>query len=166
MGRWAKLIWIAGAALAAPSHAATVTAAVTANFTKPLVLSSVRSLDLGTIMLVGPGTWSGATVGISRNGVFSCSDARLSCTGLAQSAQYRVEGTNKATVSINAPNVVMTNASDPTQTLTLVIDNPGTIVIPNSGNPGIVFALGGSITLGSETPSGNYNGVFNVTVDY
>ena len=42
----------------------------------------------------------------------------------------------------------------------------GTINLGNSGAAGLVFGLGGSITLNSTTPDGTYTGTFNVTVDY
>jgi hypothetical protein len=47
-----------------------------------------------------------------------------------------------------------------------VVDNPGTVSLPNSGNPGVEFSLGGTITLNSTTAGGLYSGTFNVTVDY
>ena len=48
----------------APAKAATQNATVTANIAKPLTLTSLQSLDLGTVTLK-PGSWSGATVAIS-----------------------------------------------------------------------------------------------------
>ena len=132
---------------ATPATAAKITAPVNANLTKPLALSSLQSLDLGSILLVGTGVWSGATVGVSRTGAFSCSDARLTCTGAVLPAKYRISGSNRTVVWINAPNVVLTNAADPSQKLTLVVDSPGSILLPNSGNPGADFTLGGSITV-------------------
>jgi len=62
--------------------------------------------------------------------------------------------------------VILTNQADATKTLTLVVDNPGTVVVPSSGTKGINFSLGGSITLSSTTASGSYQGTFEVTVDY
>jgi hypothetical protein len=132
---------------------------------KPLTLSSLQSLDLGTVVL-GPGTWTNAAVGISRAGVFSCSNSNVSCTGATQVAKYKVTGTNNQTARITAPNVTLVNQSDPTKQLTLVVDNPGTVSLPNSGNPGVEFSLGGTITLNSTTAGGLYSGTFNVTVDY
>lgn len=151
---------------ATPATAANLSAPVNATLTKPLSLSALQSLDLGTILLVGTGTWSGATVGVSRAGAFSCSDARLTCSGAVLPAKYHVSGSNRTVVWISAPNVVLTNATDPSQKLTLVVDSPGSIVLPNSGNPGADFTLGGSITVGSSTPAGSYSGIFNVTVNY
>lgn len=157
---------VAGALVAAaPASAATQIAKVSAAVAKPLTLARVQDLDLGTIVL-GPGIWSGATVGISRAGVFSCSNANVGCLGATRVARYTVTGSNNQPIRITAPNVVLTNQSDPTKTLTLVVDSPGTITLPNSGNQGVQFPLGGSITVNSSTAGGTYTGTFNVTVDY
>ena len=151
-------------AIAAPAGAATQNATVNATVVRPLTLASQQNLDLGTITL-SLGTWSGATVGISKTGVFSCS-AKVICTGAPQVAKYKVTGTNKMVVVITAPNVTMVNQADPTQKLTLVVDNPGQVTLTSSGEPGITFSLGGSVTLSSSTSTGDYTGTFNVTVDY
>ena len=151
--------------IAAPARAANNVAQVSANVTKPLILTSIQNLDLGSIVL-GPGTWSSATVGISRAGVFSCASANLTCSGATQVAQYNVSGTNNQVVRITAPNVSLVNTSDPTSSLTLVVDSLTSVTLTNSGPPGTDFSLGGSITLSSTTASGTYSGTFNVTVDY
>jgi hypothetical protein len=151
---------------ASPARAANnQVATVSATIVKPLILTSIQNLDLGTIVL-GPGSWSNATVGISRAGAFSCANTNVTCSGATQVAKYNVSGTNNQTVRISAPNVTLTNQSDPTKTLTLVVDSPGSVVLTNSGPPGTNFALGGSISLSSTTAGGVYAGVFNVTVDY
>jgi len=150
---------------ATPAHAANNVATVSANIVKPLILTWIQNLDLGTVVL-GPGTWSNATVAISRNGVFSCTNANVTCNGATQVARYNVSGTNNNVVRISAPNVTLTNQSDPTKTLTLVVDSPGTVTLTNSGPPGTNFSLGGSISLSSSTAGGTYAGTFNVTVDY
>jgi Domain of unknown function (DUF4402) len=150
---------------AMPAAAATQNATVTANIVKPLSLTSLQSLDLGTITLK-PGTWSGATVGISRAGVFTCANTNLVCTGATQVATYNVTGTNNQTIRIAAPDVTLSNVADASKTLTLVVDNPGTVTLPSSGTKGLNFALGGSITLSSTAASGTYQGTFAVTVDY
>lgn len=152
-------------AAAAPAHAANNVARVSAKVVKPLILTWVQDLDLGTIVL-GPGSWSNATVGISRAGVFSCTNPNITCSGATKVATYNVSGSNNQTAVISAPNLTLVNQSDPTQTLTLVVDNPGTVAITNSGPPGSNFSLGGSITLSSTTAGGTYSGTFNVTVDY
>lgn len=155
-----------GAAFAAtPATAATQNAAISANVLKPLTLESLQDLDLGTITL-GLGTWSGATVGISRTGVFSCASAKLICTGAPRVARYKVTGSNKQVVRITAPSVTLVNQADPTKTLVMTVDSPGTVMLTSSGQPGNNFDLGGTITLNSTTATGSYQGTFNVTVDY
>jgi len=147
------------------AHAATVTASVTANNVKPLVIAKLQDLDLGTVTL-GPGTWSNATVSLSQAGVLSCTNANLTCAGATVVAQYNVQGSKQQAVYISAPNVTMVNQSDSTKTLTLVTDAPSSLILANSGYPGSNFSIGGSVTLDSTTSAGTYVGTFNVTVDY
>ncbi len=156
---------LAVALAAAPARAAP-SVTVQANIAKPLTLTWVQNLDLGTIVL-GPGNWSNATVAISRAGVFSCANANVTCTGAATVAKYNVSGTNNQTVrhqrSERHPH--QPERPDPAR-LTLVVDSPGSLVLTNSGQPGTDFPLGGSIVLSSSTAGGTYSGTFNVTVDY
>ena len=151
--------------IVAPAHAANNVVQVQASIAKPLILTWLQNLDLGSIVL-GPGTWSGATVGISQTGVFSCTSGNLTCTGATQVARYNVSGTNNQVVRITAPNVTLVNTSDPTKTLTLVVDSLTSVTLTNSGPPGTNFSLGGATSLSSTTASGTYSGTFNVTVDY
>jgi len=150
---------------AQPTVAATQVAQVSATVAKPLILTAVQDLDLGSILL-GPGTWSGATVGISRTGAFTCASANLTCTGATKPAIYNVSGTNNRAVQISAPNVTLVNQSDPTQKLTLVTDSVASVTLTNSGPPGTNFNVGGSISVSSTTAAGTYAGTFNVTADY
>jgi hypothetical protein len=155
---------------ATPAFAAPTTpdknATATAKIVKPLTLTWVQDLDLGTVLLAGSGTWTGATVGISRAGTFSCTNTNVTCSGATKVAKYKVTGTNNQTVTINASNVTMTNANDNTKTLTLTVDNPGSVNLANSGASGLEFSLGGSISVDSTTADGTYAGTFDVTVNY
>ncbi len=154
----------AAALLAAPAPAETITAKVNAKVVKPLVLKRVADLDMG-MALLAPGTWSGATLSLSRGGVLTC-PAQLTCSGATQVAQYNVSGSNQSTLRISAPDVTLVNQSDSTQTLTMAVDAPATVRLTNSGSKGVDFPLGGSIQLDSTTAEGTYLGTFNVTVDY
>ena len=148
-----------------PAAAATQSASVTANAVKPLVISKLQDLDFGSVTL-GPGTWSNASVSLSQSGAFSCTSANVVCSGVTSVAQYNVQGSNKQTVRISAPNVTLVNQSDPSKTLTLVTNAPATLLLTSSGIPGNDFSIGGSVTLSSTTAAGTYVGTFNVTVDY
>lgn len=161
----ALLVAIAAPAVSDPAFAASAVIKVNAKATKPLTLTSAQDLDLGTIVLA-PGTWSGATVSISQAGVFSCSNSNVTCTGAPLVATYSLSGSNNEVVKVTTPNVTLTNQSDPTQTLVLVVDSPSTVTLGNGGKKGTDFSIGGSVTLNSSTAGGLYTGTFDVTVDY
>jgi hypothetical protein len=152
------------AAPAVPAHAVSQTATVKASVVKPLTLTAVQDLNLGTFTLQ-PGTWTNAIVGISKAGVFTC-NANVTCSGTTQVAQFTVSGTNNQTVKVTAPNVTLVNQADSTQTLLLTVDAPPTISLPNSGTKGVTFNIGGTLSLNATTADGNYSGTLNVTVDY
>ena len=73
----------------APPQAVTQSATVKVTVVKPLTLTALQNLDLGTITLAG-GTWSNVTVGISRAGVLSCGNANVVCSGATAVARYKV----------------------------------------------------------------------------
>ena len=125
---------------------------------KPLTLAWVRDLDLGTIVLSGAGVWAGANVGITRPASLAASTPTSTCSGTTQTAQYKVTGTNNQVVTVNAPNVTLTNQNDGVSTLLMTVDNPGTVNLGNSGSSGLTFDLGGQITVASATPDGTYTG--------
>src|SRR5205085_8311972 len=134
--------------IGSPANGATQSAAINATVSKSLVLSSLQNLDFGTITL-GPGTWSNATVSLSQTGVITCGAANLMCSGATNAAIYNVQGSNRQTVNISAPNVTLVNQADATKTLTLVTNAPATVVLTSSGHPGNDFSIGGSVTLSS-----------------
>ena len=150
---------------AANAHAASVNVSVNATALKPLEITKLQDLDLGTITL-GPGTWSNASVSLSQLGVFVCLPINITCSGATSVARYNVVGSNKGVVRISTPNVTLVNQSDPSKQLTLIVDSPPAVVLPNSGQPGVDFSIGGSITINSSTAGGVYVGTFSVTADY
>jgi hypothetical protein len=159
----AALIYLSAGGTSA--RAATVTASVSAAPIKPLTLVKIQDLNLGTVTL-GPGVWSNVAVSIAQAGTLSCANANVVCSGVTKVAQYNVQGSNQQTVYISAPNVTLVNQSNASQTLTLVTSAPASLLLTNSGFPGVNFSIGGSVTLSSSTASGTYVGTFNVTVNY
>jgi hypothetical protein len=152
-------------AIATPASAITQSAQVKVTVVKPLSLTALQDMDFGTITLNG-GTWSSAAVTMTRAGVFTCSNANLVCSGAPKVARYKVTGTNKQVVLISVPNVTLTNSLDPTQKLTLVPDTQSSLTLTSSGEPGMTFDIGGTLTFSSTTADGTYAGTMNVTVDY
>jgi hypothetical protein len=128
---------------------------------KPLTLTATQDLDLGTVAL-GQGTFS-TNVGIAQDGTFTCDTTKVTCSGSPQVAKYNVTGTNTRVVTITAGNVTLSNG---TTNLTLTVDAPPTVTLPNSGNAGVDFSIGGSVALTETTPDGLYTGDFDVTADY
>ena len=150
---------------ASPSFAATKVVEVSAAVNKPIAFSRLQDLEFGMIAL-NPGTWSNATVAVSRAGALTCAAAKVVCSGATQPGMYNVQGTNKMVVRISAPNVTLVNQQNSAQTLTLVLDSPGTVTLTSSGVPGVDFSMGGSISFDSNVGPGVYAGTLNVTVDY
>src|SRR5215210_9550676 len=91
---------------ATPAFAAPVSsnqnATATVRIVKPLTLTWVQDLNLGTVLLSGAGAWSGAVVGVSQAGVLSCANVNVTCSGAVQAARYNVRGTNNQVVNITA----------------------------------------------------------------
>jgi len=169
-----KLLISAGALTAlaltsAPAVAAPVPATSQANaharIFRPLTITSVRDLDLGTIVLSGTGPYTD-TVGIDQAGSFSCG-ANLTCSGATQTAQYVVTGTNNRNVTITvSPTIAMVNQSVASPDLTLTVDAPAVVNIGATGNAGYTFDIGGSIQVSDTTTEGVYQGTFDVSADY
>lgn len=156
---------------ATPASAAPITpdqnATATVRIVKPLTLTWVQNLNLGTVLMTGTGVWGGASVSLPYNGsAVTCTSTNISCSGAVQVAKYKVTGTNNQRVYITAPNFNLTNANDGATLLFTVDKGPGYVDLSNSGTVGVEFALGGAVTVASTTTDGVYTGTFDVTVDY
>lgn len=157
----AALTLSATPALAVP---ATQNATATARIIKPLSLTSIQNLDLGSITLVGSGA---TTVGINQSNVLSCPNTgNVTCSGSTQVAIYRVTGTNNQSVTVTAPDFELTNQADNTKKLMLDVDAPASVNLGNSGSSGTPFNIGGAVTVDGATAEGTYVGTFAVTVNY
>ena len=169
-----KLLISAGALTAlaltsAPAVAAPVPATAQADahvrIYQPLTLTSVRDLDLGTIVLSGAGPYTD-TVEMTQGGVFSCG-ANLTCSGTTQTAQYEATGTRDQTLTVLvSATIPLVNQTQATPDLTLTVNAPavGSVVLDAAGEA--TFDLGGSIQVSDTTPEGVYLGTFDVSADY
>lgn len=154
------LIWVAAPVTRA--GAASVNATVKARVLKPLQLTTKQGLDMGTILLSGALT-SNVNVSLSQAGVLTC-PAPLTCSGTPLVGIMNLSGSNGNPVLISAPAVDLTNALGARIRFTPSV--PATITLPNSGNPGTDFNMGGVLTLTPTTSEGTYSGVVAVTADY
>jgi Domain of unknown function (DUF4402) len=153
---------VAAPAIAAPTSVSNGPVQAKAEIRKPLTLVKVSNMDFGIISVQDTGLAI-----LNNDGTFNCAPT-LSCLGPATVAEYTVTGTNNQTVTITKPDVTLTNQSDNTATLTLVLNGhgPASVLLPNSGSTGINFKLGGEINIPAATKEGIYQGNLNVTVNY
>lgn len=159
----ASLALVATPSLAAPVGASTP-ATAKAQIVKPLTLTAKQNLDFGTIVLTAV---TGATsVSINTAGALTCGGG-LTCSGAPKQAIYNVTGTNNQVVKMYSATSSLVNAADGTTLVfTPALPSGAQVTLTNSGAPGTDFNVGGSITLGTTTTDGVYNGNMNVTVDY
>ena len=162
----AALALTAAPAQAASLVSATPQAQARVKILKALTLTRLADLEFATVVLSGAGAWAGEVVSVNNSGVLSCGTTNLTCSGTTTAAQYNVTGSNNAVVVVSVPaTVTITNAAANTLIVT-TSGAPTPLTMPNSGNAGINFNFGGSITLASTTPDGSYSGTIAVTADY
>lgn len=160
----ASLLCLPTAALAQSAESSGVTATASVRVVRPLQLTALRNLDFGTIVL-GQLTTS-QTVSVTGSGRTCGSGAQLTCTGTFATAQFRVIGTNNQQVLISAPRAVVTLTNGAGQQLTLTPAMPRSVTLPNSGNQGVTFDVGGSLAIGPTTADGLYAGTIEIQVAY
>lgn len=157
---------------AAPAQAATPTPPATAKvkIMKAVTITRVADLDFGTIVLSGPAGFTGAVASVSNAGVRSCDAVNLTCSGTASAAEYKVTGSNNATVNLVIPDTVtIRNGPGGVGGDALIVDldeSQTTILLTSSGMPGNNFTFGGDISLDEATPDGDYVGDIVVTANY
>lgn len=174
MSKFIRMTSLAAAAAvalgAAPAVAAPAdkNATATARIIKPLTLTWKQDMSFGTILLSGAGAWTDAVISVAQDGTRTCTDtAKVTCSGTTTAATYNVTGTNRQVVNITvAPTLTLTNQNDNTQTLVMTVNAPSSLTLPNAGNTGLDFSIGGSITVHSTTLDGVYQGTLDVTADY
>jgi len=152
-------------AFAVPVGAATP-ATATAKIVKPLTLTATGALDFGTILIPASGVTATRTIKLSNAGVLDCAggSTEVACSGTTSYPTYNVKGTNKMVVSIikTASSLSGSNGG----TLAFRPTGPASVTLPNAGNTGVNFDIGGDIDVVPATVDGTYTGNIDVTVDY
>ncbi|GAA4031260.1 hypothetical protein GCM10022281_08500 [Sphingomonas rosea] len=136
----------------------------TVNVMKPLQLTGLRNLVFGNVLV---GTFTGSdTVAITPSGRTCGTTGGLTCSGTFSTAQYRVVGSNNnvALITSATPTVSMSNGAGGTLTLTPTF--PSSVTVDNSGNPGKIFEVGGTLSFSSTQADGLYTGTLDIQVAY
>lgn len=129
---------------------------------RPLQLTAQRNLQFGTVIM---GTMTGsATVSVTPAGR-TCG-ATLTCSALFSTAEYRVTGSARELVLISSRTPAVTMTSPAGGTLSMVPSFPSSIVIPNNGNRGIAFEVGGTLTIPHTAQGGIYTGTLEIEIAY
>jgi hypothetical protein len=160
----ASLLALPAAAVAQSAGSSAITATANVRVVRPLQLTALRNLDFGTIIM-GQLT-TNQTVSVTASGRTCGSGGQLTCTGAFTTAQFQVIGTNNQVVLIRSatPTATLTNAAG--QQITLTPTVPQSVTMPNSGNQGVIFQVGGSLAIGPTTGDGVYTGTIEIQVSY
>ncbi len=169
-----KVLIFAGAvsALALASTPAMAAAPVTkqanaqAKIFRPLTLTKNTDLDFGTIVIAGT-SFTGEDVHVDQSGaVATCGGGtNLVCSDPTTAANFTVIGTNNQTVTLTVPATVTLNGSNG-GSLDMAVDAPASVALGASGNSGVDFGIGGTLTIDSSTVDGVYTAQFDVTAEY
>ena len=139
-------------------------ATVSVNVQKPLQLTALRNLQFGTVLV---GTFTGTqTVSIATSGRTCGTGAGLTCSGTFSTAQFRLVGSNNNTALITSPTPTVTLSNGAGATLALTLSYPSSVTVDNSGNPGRLFEVGGSLAFTSTMADGIYTGTIDIQVAY
>lgn len=147
---------------AGTAHAASATGTAKAKILRQITLTNTSDLQFATVI-------SGATastVAVSTAGAVTCG-ANLTCTGTTTAANFDIQGTNNAVVLVGG-DASVSLAGDLGGTMSAALTYSATSVTLNAG-PGTVggsFQVGGTLSVGANQTSGNYEGTFNVTANY
>lgn len=160
----ASLLALPATAPAQSGGSSAVTATANVRVVRPLQLVALRNLDFGTIIM-GQLTTS-QTVSVTATGRTCGSGGQLTCTGSFSAAQFQVTGTNKEVVLIRSATstATLSNAAGDQLILTPLV--PSSVTMPNSGNQGVNFQVGGSLVIGPSTADGIYSGTIEIQVAY
>ncbi len=169
----AAAVFAAAAAFAAPAMAqstASTTGTGSITVIRPITVTKNADLKFGTV--VRPGTGAGTAV-VSAAGVRTVTGGvvGLASGDTPQASQFTVDGEGGQSISITIPaTFAMANGSD---SLTVTTSNnltgsAGSQTLSNAlGAAGsLVFRVGGSVPIGSTTPTGAYSGTFTVSAAY
>ena len=156
---------VSSPALAQSSASATTTGTTT--IIQPVTVSQSSPLSFGTIVRPGTGS-STISIGTGADTV-STTGTAVALRGTTSRARYTVSGEGGETIVVSMPTSFnLTKSGSPDIPVTLTRNPAGNLTLSNAAGATGTAALdiGGSFTVSSTTPTGDYTGSFTVTVSY
>jgi len=129
---------------------------------KSVIQDLVLEADVGTVASTTRS--KGGIDEVLDAGVCAGGNAEVVCSGTTSVPTYNVKGTNKMVVNIIKTASSLTGSNG--GTLAFRPTGQATATLPNSGNTGVDFQIGGDIDIVPATVDGTYSGNIDVTVDY
>lgn len=174
---------------ATPAMAQDATADGTARvqIVQPMTLTADADLFFGSLIL-GDLSGGAETIVLNDTDAVTCS-TNVTCIGTPTSAQFTIDATGEAGVTVTIPNsVVIANTADATETITVTLDASNLVTdlsatetvnasntdyafaMPAGASAGAIasqsFTFGGELDVDSTTVDGYYDGTFTVDANY
>jgi len=123
-------------------------------------------LNFADIVIPAAGVAATRTIAVNNLNVRDCAGGAVDvvCSGTTSVPTYNVTGTNREVVTVFKTASLLNGSNG--GTLAFRPTGPATVTLPNSGNTGVDFTIGGEIDIVPATVDGLYTGNINVTVDY
>lgn len=161
-------IAIVGAVLSAASFASAASAATSATATASAEVLSTLTVTADSALRFGQiAANTGGTVTVNGDSTVASTGSLIS-TGSRAPASFTVTGTPGASVAVSLPASATLTRSGGTETMSIAGFNSnrsGAFQLA-AGTGAATFAVGGTLTVGSNQVAGLYNGTFSISVEY
>lgn len=125
-----------------------------------LTVYNDQGLSFGSFYLLGA---TGGTLSVSNTGIRTSTGniQEVNSSFLVSAFTLSTDSLNPVNIAITSSPITLTNANGDSMSLEAGISNPANPVV-QSGSPVQIF-IGGTITVASEVPAGDYNGDLFIT---
>lgn len=125
-----------------------------------LTVYNDQGLSFGSFYLLGA---TGGTLSVSNTGIRTSTGniQEVNSNFLVSAFTLSTDSLNPVNIAITSSPITLTNANGDSMSLEAGISNPANPVV-QSGSPVQIF-IGGTITVASEVPAGDYNGDLFIT---
>lgn len=143
------------------ANATTVNGNASAEIRELIQVTEDQSINFG-ILLIEAGI--AGTASISTTGSISTINSTSQSGGIIQSGSFSASGSPNSALNISFQNGVLTGAGGSMALTTLNHDAGATPTFDGSGV--LNFAVGGTLEINTDQPTGSYSGTYQITLDY